>query len=200
MRQIAKAYRLGPSMSKFEKESLSALLDGEADDLELRRLLKAMEKEPELAQRWERYHLAQSVLHDRGIEVSSSLVVNVAEAIQAEPALAASVSTNGRWQQQLSRLAIAACVAIVAVVALQPNSTQTTAPAVVQETTATQLETVPESMLAEAVAPAELDPAAQQRLREYIEAMSFDPEDPVRMEHIENSPLFRLVNEYQAQP
>lgn len=188
-------------MSEFEQETLSALLDGEADELELRRVLKAMETDPELAQRWERYHLAQSVLHDRGIGVSSSLSQNVAAAIDGEPALAKSPS-NTPWQQQLSRIAIAACVAVVAVVALQPDTSQPTAPNMVQNdsSTSSEVATVPTSLVAESAVNAELDPAAQERLREYIEAMSFDPEEPVRMEHIQDSPLFRLVNEYQAQP
>ena len=51
-------------MSQFEKETLSALLDNEADDLELRRLLKSIDSNPELAETWERYCLEQSLMHD----------------------------------------------------------------------------------------------------------------------------------------
>jgi len=35
-------------MSQIEKETLSALLDNEADDLELRRFLKSFEQDPSL--------------------------------------------------------------------------------------------------------------------------------------------------------
>ena len=42
-----------------------------------------------------------------------------------------------------------------------------------------------------------VDPEARQRLLEYIERMRFDPEEPPRMEHIQDSPLFHLVNDLQ---
>ena len=189
-------------MSKFEQESLSALLDGEVDELELRRLLKSMEGNPELAQRWERYHLAQSVLHDRGIAVSESLASNITQALAEEPVHSPVTRVENRWQQQLSRLAIAACVAIVAVVVLQPDSGQLNSPAMVQneEGSTSNVQLTADSLIADSSAPVLVDPAAQERLREYIEAMSFDPEEPVHMEHIEDSPLYRLVNDYQSRP
>jgi hypothetical protein len=37
-------------------------------------------------------------------------------------------------------------------------------------------------------------------LLEYIESMSFDEDKPVRVEPIQDSPLYRLVNELQAKP
>lgn len=39
-------------------ESLSALMDGEVNELELRRLLKHVERDPALAQQWQRYQSA----------------------------------------------------------------------------------------------------------------------------------------------
>ena len=55
------------------------------------------------------------------------------------------------------------------------------------------------SLVAESVS-FEVDPEAQQRLLEYIESMSFDEDKPVRVEPIQDSPLYRLVNELQAKP
>ena len=49
-----------------------------------------------------------------------------------------------------------------------------------------------------AVSPAPVDPEAQQRLRDYIESMSFDSNEAVRSEHIQSSPLYRLVNQLEA--
>jgi len=43
-------------------EELSALMDGEASELELRRIIKSSEEGLELRQKWERYHLARSVM------------------------------------------------------------------------------------------------------------------------------------------
>ena len=192
-------------MSEYTKESLSALLDGEADEMELRRLLKSMGEEPELAQRWQRYNLAQAVLHDRGIPVSDALATNVAAAIADEPALAQAANESPSWQQTVSRLAIAACVAIVAVIVLQPQMSDLDSPALVQDTPtdlaspAATTAALPETLLAEAPIT-EVDPAAQQRLKDYIEAMRFDPAQPAHIEHLQDSPLYQLVNESPAQP
>ncbi|TVQ72479.1 MAG: hypothetical protein EA373_02525 [Oceanospirillales bacterium] len=45
-----------------EKETLSALMDGEVSDLELRRVLKSCQQDDETADRWQRYHLASAVM------------------------------------------------------------------------------------------------------------------------------------------
>jgi hypothetical protein len=37
-------------------------------------------------------------------------------------------------------------------------------------------------------------------VRQYIESLTIDDEEPVRIEHIQDSPLYRLVNELQAKP
>lgn len=186
-------------MNQYEQESLSALMDGETDELELRRVLKAMESDSELAQRWQRYHLAQSVLHDRGIPVADTLAEKVAAAVEQEPAVVRAGSH--RWTAQLTRVAIAASVAVVAVIALQPQVTSPEAPAVVQQSAPVAQEQLlqPAALIAETPA-IEVDPVATQRLRDYIEGMRFDPEEPVRIEHLQDSPLYRLVNEYQTRP
>jgi sigma-E factor negative regulatory protein RseA len=43
-------------------ESISALMDDAGDDLELRRLLSAMETDPALVRKWHRYHLVSAIL------------------------------------------------------------------------------------------------------------------------------------------
>ena len=52
------------------KESLSALMDGQADELEIRRLLDATEGErrTDLRGAWMRYHMAVSYTHLRAHE------------------------------------------------------------------------------------------------------------------------------------
>lgn len=193
-------------MSDYEKESLSALMDGEADDLELRRVLKSMDQDSELAGQWERFHLAQSVLHDQGKPLSASFADRVSQAIDQEPELQARPIVG--FRQQLGRVAVAACVAIVAVVALQPAGSPQSGPEIASQSaesaaTAAQnqqaMQSVPVSLLAES-APTVVDPEAQRRLQEYIESMHFDEEEPVRIEHIQESPLYRLVNDLQSNP
>ena len=109
-------------MSEHKKESLSALLDNEADDLELRRVLNSYESDPETRAIWERYSLAQALLHEEAVPVNSALSARVYEKIAREPALTTPRFSN--WQQNLSKMAIAASVAIVFIVAVQSNLQQ----------------------------------------------------------------------------
>ena len=45
------------------QESLSAVMDNEADELELRRVLAAAGDDAELRGTWSRYQLARAVMH-----------------------------------------------------------------------------------------------------------------------------------------
>lgn len=49
-------------------ESISALMDDEADELELHRVRRAMDADAELVDRWRRYHLVSALLQERGAE------------------------------------------------------------------------------------------------------------------------------------
>jgi len=53
-------------MSEQLKESLSAVMDGEADEFEIRRVLNEAAGDPELRGVWERYHLVRSVMRGEG--------------------------------------------------------------------------------------------------------------------------------------
>ena len=200
-------------MSQIDKESLSALLDNEADDLELRRVLKACEQDAQLLATWERYSLVQSVLHESAIPVSSSLSQKIAAQIDTEAPLQTKTPSFGGsdWQQGMAKFAIAASVAVVFTFAVQSNLSSNpesvSAPAVAQDVQVDVQESAGPQAISQPgtlVASEEVDPvalkAAQQRLREYIESMEFDKEEPVRMEHIQDSPLYRLVNELQSKP
>lgn len=95
-------------------ESLSAVMDGQADELELRRILAASGSDAELRQRWSRYQLARDALHGTVIRPQLDLASAVAAAIDAEDAAAtavaapASVSRSGGWKG----LAVAASVTL----------------------------------------------------------------------------------------
>lgn len=72
-------------MSEFEKESLSALLDGEVDELELRRILRSSETDSQLLQTWARYNAAQAALHgEEVVLVSSGFAARVAAEMEGE--------------------------------------------------------------------------------------------------------------------
>lgn len=184
-----------------ELESLSALMDAQTDELELRRLLKSMDQDPEKAEQllayWQRFHLAQDVLHDRGRPVSAGLAQAVAEQLEQEPPLQKPGRFNS-WQQNLSRVAIAASVALVFVVGVQSSlDSQPTAPVAVSEPEQGQAmdDQIP-TLLAESQ-PIEMDPVAAERLRSYLKGIVIDVSEPVVTEHIQDSPLYRLVNEVQ---
>jgi sigma-E factor negative regulatory protein RseA len=186
-----------------DAEAISALMDGEANDLDLRRLLKSAAESPETMEIWERYHLAQSVMHEQGTPVSTAVASGVAAALADEAAYSAEPQRFSAWQQQLTKLAVAAAVAVLAVLTLQPDPagsmpTSELAQEAPSNSQAAPL-AVPATLVAETL-PATVDPEAQQRLRDYIESMSFDGAEPVRMEHIQDSPLYRLVNDLPASP
>ncbi|WP_341936574.1 sigma-E factor negative regulatory protein [Marinimicrobium sp. C2-29] len=90
-------------------ESLSALADGEATPLEVRRLLKASETDPQLGARWARYNLAGAAMRrDVSVMAPEGFAAGLSEAIANEPSARASGSG---WWQHLGRAAVAASVA-----------------------------------------------------------------------------------------
>lgn len=108
-------------------ESLSALADGEASELELRRLLKASASDPGIAARWGRYQLASSVLKkDLQISAPQGFADRVSQALEEEP-----TASRSSWWQSLSRVAVAASVAGALVLGVQqyPQWADTAAPA-----------------------------------------------------------------------
>ncbi|TDO12643.1 MULTISPECIES: sigma-E factor negative regulatory protein [Halomonas] len=73
-------------MSHNARESLSALMDNEGDELELRRVLKSLDDAPDVAEIWRRYHLMRSVLRrEPGIDVASDLSAGIMARLQDEP-------------------------------------------------------------------------------------------------------------------
>ncbi len=51
-------------MNDRNKESLSALMDGEADELEIRRILNQLDNDESLREHWKNYHLMGSLMRD----------------------------------------------------------------------------------------------------------------------------------------
>lgn len=102
------------------KQSLSALIDNEADELELRRVLNAS-NDPEVRASWSRYQIARAAMHSEPFSVQSDLSASIMAAIDAEPALnvnmpeqpAAEVRAKNVYRAPwLGRLAVAASVTL----------------------------------------------------------------------------------------
>jgi sigma-E factor negative regulatory protein RseA len=123
-------------------ESLSALMDGEASDLEVRRVLKS--EDAELDQRWQRYQLASAAMRkesDSGFGLVD-LSTSISEVIANEPVFSSSVEFDGELQAEkittkdkvvglwsnIGRFAVAASVAGAVVVGVQfsPNDVSNT--------------------------------------------------------------------------
>ena len=99
-------------MNDTVRESLSALMDGEATELELRRILSADQEA--IRTEWADLHRSQSVLKNEanpfiGWDISSRVMAEI-----ADEELANSAGTG--WKQAVSGLAIAASVAAVVVI------------------------------------------------------------------------------------
>ncbi len=188
-------------MSESQRETLSAMLDNETDDLELRRLLQAGGGDKELKRVWERYNLARSLLHEsRVTRLSDDFHLKLARRLDREPTPPRGIGALSASRGFAGRAAIAATVAVAVFIGLQASlNNDPAAPQIALETVAP----APPSALAAQVAEvgdipaAPVDPEARQRLLEYIESMRFDPAEPPRMEHIQDSPLFHLVNDLQ---
>lgn len=120
-----------PDSSKsIQGESLSALMDNEATELELHRLLKASEEDSELKQSWQRYQMIGAAVRGDLPEGSySDLSASISAAIAEEPVPvlnADTVSSSSRvagkvaklWSS-LGRAAVAASVAGAVVFGVQ---------------------------------------------------------------------------------
>ena len=111
-------------------EALSAAIDGEAEELELRRVVNAVRSDPELGAKWQRLHLAQGLMRGRGdafaapngwrrpwMEANAATTSSDADAESPT----ASEATNGdrwaarRWLKPLTGVAVAAAAAFVVV-------------------------------------------------------------------------------------
>ena len=90
------------------QESLSAVMDNEADELELRRVLNAFD-DAETRDTWSRYQVARAVMHKDLLipRLDIAAAVSAALADEAVPAKAA----RGPWRS-LGRLAVAASVTV----------------------------------------------------------------------------------------
>ena len=91
------------------QESLSALMDNETDEVELRRVLAAS-GEGEVRATWARYQVARAVMHKELLEPRLDLAAAVSAALADEPALAGS-KPRLPWRG-LGRLAVAASVTV----------------------------------------------------------------------------------------
>lgn len=129
-------------MSNDNKETLSQLMDGEWQDLDSAKSVKAACEDKALQATWSRYHLIRDVIRNDAITVDSSLTSRISQAIDDEPSYSnvLAIGTAERPSQHdrrvedkqteqtkakpnylrtgLSGMALAACVAMATVLGL----------------------------------------------------------------------------------
>ena len=92
------------------QESLSAVMDNQADELELRRVLAASD-DPELRATWSRYQIARAVMHKELLEPRLDIAAAVSAALADDVAPAPQQAQRGPWRT-VGRLAVAASVTV----------------------------------------------------------------------------------------
>ena len=91
------------------RESLSAVMDNEADELALRRVLAA--DEPELQATWSRYQIARAAMRGEYFAPDLNLAAGVSAALAEEPTLRPARTGLPIWRG-VGRVAIAASVTV----------------------------------------------------------------------------------------
>jgi sigma-E factor negative regulatory protein RseA len=109
--------------SESLQETLSALMDDEASELEVRRVLQATEQDPALRSTWDRYQVARSVMHKEPWQGNIDLSAGIAAALANEPtptatAQPAKAGMSALWQN-MGKLAVAASVTVAVLVGVR---------------------------------------------------------------------------------
>ncbi|GGB89111.1 hypothetical protein GCM10011352_13920 [Marinobacterium zhoushanense] len=129
------------------KEGLSALMDGQANDFETRRLLQQVGEDEDLGQTWRRYQVVRSVLRGEALGLCrDDLSSRLASALETEPPLQVSLAAkrdaghgmSGVWRSVAS-MAVAASVTAIIILGANNFGTSDNVPASSQASSTTQL-------------------------------------------------------------
>lgn len=138
-------------MNRKLDEQLSALMDGELSSDQTRFVLRRVAGEVQLVECWSRYHIARHALRrEEFVLAGAGFGYSVQESIAAEPALR---NRSGRWLRRGTGGAIAAAVAAVALLVIQPGQPE-------QEAILVSQPPAPASTMQPVAAPSGLTPAA----------------------------------------
>jgi hypothetical protein len=103
------------------RESLSALMDSEATEFELRRALKHYDEKGEDAQVWRRYHIARTLMREQSIDSTVDISSRVMASIAEEQPAQVEETKASSWGA-VGSMAIAASLTLAVMVGL--NSAQ----------------------------------------------------------------------------
>ncbi len=110
-------------MSDKLNESLSALMDGELDELALQRLLGKLDENPQLKKTWARYHAQQDAIKGDLSEFAPlDISAAVSQAIEDVPLMQELTETEKKpWYKVVAGLSVAASVAVAVVLGARFN-------------------------------------------------------------------------------
>lgn len=113
-------------MTEHNKAQLSALMDGDLDDMAVKKLLE----DKSIRQSWHRYHVISDVLQNRiPLNIDPQLTLRISELIKSEPAIVAPSRRNLlNYLKPVAGTAIAASVAALAILGVQQYRTGTVMP------------------------------------------------------------------------
>lgn len=110
-------------MNERFHESLSALLDGEADELEIRRLLKQTEQDEELLEKWGNYQMIGALMRQEPV-APVDLAKGVRQALDGQPMdelspMIEQPLASNTWRKLAASGAVAASVMVAVLVGVQ---------------------------------------------------------------------------------
>ncbi|WP_430459614.1 sigma-E factor negative regulatory protein [Thalassolituus sp. LLYu03] len=166
-------------MNDRTNESLSALVDGETDELEVRRLLNQLETDDELRDRWARYQMIGALMRNEAA-VNVDLSRGIMQAIEGEPMddvvrpkadIVAHAAHKMRWLASGAVAATVTLAVLVGVRVMQPDDAALPLAANAPMTPVLVSQNNAAVQLASAEAPvvdqAQLE-EAQKKLQEYV--------------------------------
>jgi sigma-E factor negative regulatory protein RseA len=154
-------------MSDIKNETLSVLMDGELDEISLRRVLNQMDDEPELKETWSRFHLQRDVIKGDVSEFSTLDISGaIHDVIKDEDALKSDVQPSKTWWKTVAGLSVAASVTFAGKTQVQivvPDITRVKTATMIAQST-NDLNTIDEESLQQ----------AQKRLNTYLKQHAQD--------------------------
>lgn len=104
-------------------ESLSALVDGEASELELRRIVKTMDDDNDLQKKWSRFNLVGQIMRSEAIvQPQLDLSESIRSALESDDSFSSAAAFAGsnqpvaeskpQWKLWLGKTSVAASVAV----------------------------------------------------------------------------------------
>ncbi len=126
-------------------EAVSAMMDGEIEEFELRSVIKRSSEDKILRDKWQRYHLAQDVMRGQAVDVAANtdFVSAISASIESEPTYSASAIAHSeqesavtvepkiqsQWWKPAASMAVAASVTAVVLLGSGVSFQDTSVPA-----------------------------------------------------------------------